>query len=445
MPSISPSDPTYVAELANRARAATDPDALYAAAIGQLGLSPAITAALSPLGQEVFKVAEGVVSNLAGDAAGQLATALLGEVEDIIGPETLAAVEGVVGDIAGEIGSIPVVGQVVSFIMSFVSAVEADRAAAEQSGEAQCQAVLGRYVVGSDYGGKVTPADIFAPDPTMVAAQLAAISDPLNAHHSDVDVFGYPGIPNSALGIAFAAITEDGGPGLSTSGNGFLWDDTIHHADEVLHALLPNQYKTYIPYESSVGIHKDRRTVYKALRTAMGSQNSDKGKALWPIYLDMLAEDWGVHMTAGYAAYMISHFWDDGEKQIVESAAKYGWCASNPQIVCCSQDEWTPVITQIANIVESWKTARNQHPAMMHFTFSPDVVAKIKAQAAAAAQKGGAAGANAEASAAGAAYGQSLELARRARTRAKLIAKGSPIPSDSSASLWNLLAELEGT
>lgn len=458
---ISPADPAYLSELATRARAATDPDALYSVAIAQLGLSPAITAALSPIGQQVFEVAEGVVSNIAGAAAGELADAILNEVSAIIGDDTLAAVEGVVSGIASEIDAIPVVGSIVSFVLSFVSAVEADRAASTAAGEAQCQAVLSRYVIGSGYGGEVTPADIFAPDPTLTAQQIASATTGA-VLASDADVWGYWGMPNSALGIAFAAITEDGGP--MGAPNGFQGDDTIHHADEVLAEALPNKYMSYEPSESSVGIPKDRRTVYKALRTAMGSQNTDKGKALWPIYLDMLSADWDVHMTGGYANYMISHFWNDGTHEIVESSAEFGWCGSNPQVVCCSAVEWTPIINQIAKIVAAWRSARvaahfgtagvlagvpaaSKGP-MMRFRFTPEQIAAASAANAAkvnATANAGRASANAGASAAGKAYGESLELARRARTRAKLASKGVPLPAESAANWWNFWAQLEGT
>ena len=357
---VTASLPSSLTLIPSKVQALADPNVLYASALGYLSTNSVITASLSPLGQEVFATAAKVVENLVGEEAGQLATVLLNDIEAVVGAETLQAVEGVVAGVISEVsGAIPILGQIASFVMSFIGAVEADKAAEKQAGEIQCSSVLSRFVIGSGYSGEVLPADIFAPDPTIAAQYRALLEDPNTAHSSDADVWGYQGMPNSALGIALAAITEDGGPGASTTGNGFIWDDNIHHADEILADALPNKYKTYAPNEASVGIPKERRNAYKLLRLAMGAHNTDGGKALWAIYLDMLSADWDVTMTGGYAGYMLSHFWNSGTQEIVESAAEYGWCANNPQVVCCSQVEWSPIVDQIVQIVAQWRISRS--------------------------------------------------------------------------------------
>lgn len=187
-------------DAANVGAMATNSDALYATALGQVDLDPSIKAILSPIGQAVFATAYQAIENLAGAAIGELGAAVEAGASALIGAKTLAAVEGGVGAASSAVGTaMPLLQAVVGFVLDVVKFYgSAEAAGQEHAANVAHDFLLMQNAPGSGENGLVTPADLFAPLIKPIRAGQAYPFKP-----SD---FAVPARP---LGAVLVAITED--------------------------------------------------------------------------------------------------------------------------------------------------------------------------------------------------------------------------------------------
>lgn len=278
------------------ATVSTDPDALYSIALSKVNRDT--PPELSDVSKKILDAGIKIVGDAIGPALNKLSGEALGTILSAIPSQTLNQMIGIVGAVASAVESmVPMIGMVVNFFTAGFSSAQAFAASQASQWDAQAREVLNRPTPGS-FGGLITPADIFANDPNFIPGNPNYAAKFLSG--------GYDYMPSTPFGILLAAITEDAGI--------YGWaDSNLHHLSDWVDRSK-NWYLQHLHFLGmdgqgyNVGIPKNRRAIYQSLRRAMGSYNSDQGKSLWPIYMDMLAADFkSGALTSDYATWLVTH------------------------------------------------------------------------------------------------------------------------------------------
>jgi hypothetical protein len=357
---------------------ARDPDALYAAALGAIHVSPEIKALFSPLAHDVFTMAYGAASQMGGEAISELGSAVLSEAGALIGQETLTAVSGIASNVASMIGeAMPIISMAVNMFFTAYSIGAENKAMQRQANAQVCHDFL-NPVIGSGEGGALEPADLFAPLPSIWA--LPAPNRKFQWYR-----------PASALGACLVAITEDTeinfGPSGPTAAQGYPPgsgnDFNLLHTPLALDATLKGAFiiastQTLDPNaifarSQTFGINAKRRAVYNSLRMAIGSHSKQDrgGHALFALYLDMLDQDLQAGHFSGmgtptfeWAFYLLTHWADNFSTGAVHVADPEASVADGSiALVPCSVTTFATFAQQIGSMIQSWHQQKETMPS----------------------------------------------------------------------------------
>ena len=319
---------------------ARDPDALYASALGAIHLSPEVQAVFSPMAKTVFDMGYKIASSALGGAINSLGAAMLTELAALVGPQTAQLAAGIAGGVATAVGeAIPLINVVVNMVMIAASIGQAQTSASEASEAASLKDFLdGFKQAGSGEGGKILPADLFAPRPFIWTVPDVA-QRPL---------FWYR--PAHPVGAALVAVTEDGNLWpvaesnlmhtreawdkavdrirsdaqheieRSKSGRNDRWDDTAESKQSRLVDAVN---------ESNTGISSERKEIYRTLRMAIGSHSRDDygGQALFSLYMTLLCDDLNHgRLNKKFMIFLLQHVYiykaEGGSKEWIYTGTK---------------------------------------------------------------------------------------------------------------------------
>ena len=367
-----------------------DPDAMYAAAISRLTQNPDFVGRLGPIAVTVWNAAKGQILKVGEELAGKVADEVIADAGAVLGPAVASEIAGLAGNVVGAVADlVPFIGTVVQIVELGVAADAQAHAQAEAVYKAEAANALGRPIIGHGSGGAITPADIFARDPS-------------DKPYQGSDVY-------STLGQAFVGITEgqlsDSAPNAKPilPGQG-LYDAPLSHAGEALDSVLPDAWRDVVKMnaagfgagllsssmhkppplppeaqaEMGVGIPRQTRLMFELLRRAMGAQPKDAGASLWPIYLDLLlAEIDAGRLTPNYAKFLLGFYWRDpltfarfGDTHGVVTDEPHD---SNPMGdgspgPYAGPSGFDPFVDQIWRILDNWR----------HFRADPAILAHLK-------------------------------------------------------------------
>lgn len=270
----------------------TDPNALYAAAYKAANV-PSVTNVLGPIAKPYLDAGVKALGTLAAEELESLTSAVEEELSELA-PEVAQAASELVSEVASGVSSIadeiPAIGMVINDIALIVQASQPSPVDLAKYA-AEAHEALSEPVLGTGPGNIVTPADIFEPDPTATGGYYSG--------------FNYP---RSSLGRFLVAVTEadedypitkDNDTNLQNLEN----DAPLRHTGAGYHTVAAK-------VTPGAGIPVDTRRVLASLRRAMASQNTDKGSALWPIYLSVLSDARKKgQLTEGFATSIPSFYW----------------------------------------------------------------------------------------------------------------------------------------
>lgn len=379
----------------------TDPGALYTAALAEVQGDPNTRKDLGAVSNFVLSRGAQIIASAVGAEAKLVGEAVLNATIDLIGPGTIDAMAGIASEVAGAVSqAMPVISMVFGEIESQMASIDAQQKAWKLHQTDLAAAVLDRPVIASEPNGKgggmIVPSDIFAWDPENLPSYVPPEVAWTNGHlygttipENPVNV-PYPFMPRSTLGIIFAAITEDSAddyaphalnqfgvnPPDVDNGNppGVVTDSNLHHSPwfwENTNAQTNNFGKAAVANL----IPPARRRIYQLLRRAMGAINDDKGRLLWPIYMDMLAADLDAGNLAWSQGMLTSVFCDvthDGtfaksfDQQDLVTTDPTAIQGNELQNLVRSAEPWTPAqvapfVAQIVTMINTWKQQRNHH------------------------------------------------------------------------------------
>lgn len=270
----------------------TDPTVLLADAMGSVTADASIVAILSPQSRIMTVTVQTAINTVVGDAAASLMASLAPDILTMVG-ETATASLATVGEM------IPFVGQVVAGIMLVVDDIngkEAAKKAAKEAAVQQCQQEEAQAApVGT--GPDVMPTDIFSLYDSQDVAELGL------KYSSAGDRAERP-----TLGNTLRWLTEDSGPHRK----GLLAMYPAIAKNENLARMFGLERDTAFRGDIPAG----RRAMFRKLRLAMESQrkhlprgSTDGGASLWPIYLDLLKDEYAAgHITDGSATFLLGHY-----------------------------------------------------------------------------------------------------------------------------------------
>lgn len=291
-------------ELERASALARDPNALYAAAIGAIHLSPSIQAVLSPAGKQIFDRVYSAAStatqltDVGATALGALGSAAISGAIEIVGPLVVAEIGNVVGAIASGVGdAIPVVNLYVGLVQVLEALPHATGSAdttvsdcadfwfARPGHSGPADPVTGTTAT--------TPADVFASGdaPFEIDPTTNAIS-PIRTLRR----------PDSALGACLAAITECDDRPTSVAQDNALFaqgyesmDEFVRlgwHSQRSFEGLMPSELKRLLIADSmNVYMPRDHQAIYRALRHAIASNAADHGVIGWALWWDFFCAD----------------------------------------------------------------------------------------------------------------------------------------------------------
>jgi hypothetical protein len=399
---------------------AQNPDALYAAALGTISNTPEMKALLSPVGQQILGIGEQFISSSGiGASIEQMGQLILGELVDLLPKEVtdlVNSVEGAVSSIAVEAEANPVIGFAVGTVLEIFQEYESSVSAQEASDADICSKILSRPIRGSGPAPTYAPypSDIFNPEPYWIP-KSSWVSAPFSGYPP---IVGYPLMPGTGLGTVLAAITEDmhsdlairspltwvlgmgttsGGPPTIANSGGVigagdqqtLYDSNLHHAPDVMRLSLSTGYTPYslplryrlnqsaLASEQGVGLSDAQRRAFQLLRLAIGSSNSDHGKSLMPLYMDLLDGVWGKQLTGGYAYFLLTMVVNFDKGGIVSLAESETAGLAPFGVVVCQDSQWLPFINAIDNMVHAWRAAKVKLAAAVAAKARPTVSAAL--------------------------------------------------------------------
>lgn len=349
-----------LAEAQQTAALAQNPGALYGRALGALHLSPAVQAALSPAGQQLFRAAYDTAVVAAGSVVTTLGDAALSGVTGVLGTAGVEAAKGIAGAVVEGVGdALPVV----NMFMSIIAILDAFPKATGSPD------LNGQFCIEfwSSLPGHSGPSD---PVTGVTATTPADIFASAEGAYRMVGGKKVPSMrtPANALGMCLAAITEcdptlradftspetfEDGTVDGWGGQGLLvGQDGPWHSCAV--------YDVYAPQWAAalwnapglpLGVPKEQQAVMRALRFAIGSNGPDRGVIPYGLWMDLLVAniDSG-RLRRDYILYLLKHYFAVRTKNGLPTPVQLGDSG------CPGAAE--AMADQIIALAQSWKATR---------------------------------------------------------------------------------------
>lgn len=334
-------------------------------ALTSITTSPATVASLSApssIGLNTLRIA---VEQLAG---GPLA-AVSSKVLEAIAEQAMQLGLSMIGDISG---AMPVVGQMFAAVVALVQMAQKIAAENEALQDAYCRGFLSTFQIPLGTGSRLLGQ-------TTVPADFFARVRPCDQWHGCTDAAGRgdrlagQGVERSWLGQALMRITEGdvwdyttdfdwpwqakrwnatGGGGDSTTAARLQHATAARSAADLARlnaAFEGGPWKKAHPGPRN-GVPKARRAQFRALRRAIEASppESDGGVSLWPVYLDLLLDEFDSgRLTAGYAGFLLAHTVRGDPREV----RPWGWFGSE------DSDCYFRIVRAITDTLEAWRAS----------------------------------------------------------------------------------------